>query len=182
MLLKTHGFEFGEFFLDTREKILLRGGKPFQITPKALDLLSVLVENHGHLVVKEDLMQAVWADSFVEDGNLAFTIRLLRKAFDDDAQNPRFIETVPRRGYRFIHEIEKITPETESPKEEINQQPVEKTINKRQSKIVYISAAAVALLITAIAFGTWLIRKNQAMAKFPILNESFSSEKLLRPL
>ena len=105
MLLEMQKFEFGDFLLDAKEKVLQRDGKPLPVTPKALELLLVLVENHGHLVEKNELMKAVWADSFVEEGNLAFTIRLLRKALDDDAQKPRFIETVPKRGYRFIAEV-----------------------------------------------------------------------------
>ncbi len=111
MLLKTHSFKFGEFLLNPKEKILLRGGEPLSITPKAFQLLSVLVENHGHLVEKEDLIKAVWADSFVEEGNLTFTIRLLRKALGDSSQNPRFIETVPKHGYRFIADVRSITAE-----------------------------------------------------------------------
>jgi len=106
-------FEFGDFLLDAKEKVLLRGGKPLPVTPKALELLLVLVENHGHLVEKNELMKAVWADSFVEEGNLAFTIRLLRKALNDDAQKPRFIETVPKRGYRFIAEIKRLETKEE---------------------------------------------------------------------
>jgi Tol biopolymer transport system component/DNA-binding winged helix-turn-helix (wHTH) protein len=104
--LEIQGFEFGEFFLDASEKILLRGGKPVALTPKAIQLLFVLVENHGRIVAKEDLMKAVWARSFVEDSNLTFTISLLRKALnDDDKQRSQFIETVPKRGYRFVGQV-----------------------------------------------------------------------------
>lgn len=105
MSLETHNFAFGEFLLDTQEKVLLRAGKPLPITPKALQLLFVLVEKHGHLVEKDELMKLVWAGSFVEEGNLTFTIGLLRKLLGDDTKHPRFIETVPRRGYRFIAEV-----------------------------------------------------------------------------
>jgi DNA-binding winged helix-turn-helix (wHTH) protein len=102
MSLETNGFEFGEFLLDTKEKVLWRAGKPVAITPKTFQLLLALVENHGRLVEKDELMRTVWADSYVESGNLTFTINLVRKALGDEKQNPRFIETVPRRGYRFI--------------------------------------------------------------------------------
>ena len=95
-------FEFDEFVLDTGEKILLRDGDVVPITPKVFELLLVLVENHGHIVEKDKLMDRVWANSFVEDSNLTFTVRQLRKVLGDDTQNPRFIETVPKRGYRFI--------------------------------------------------------------------------------
>ena len=106
--MENHNFEFGEFLLDAKEKVLLRDGKPLPITPKVFQLLSVLVENYGHLVEKDELMKSVWTDSFVEEGNIAYTIRLLRKSLGDDSQNPRFIETVPRRGYRFIADVRRV--------------------------------------------------------------------------
>ena len=62
-------------------------------------------------------MRAVWADSFVEEGNLAFTIRLLRKALDDDAKKPHFIETVPKRGYRFIAEVKRLAAKEDKDKQ-----------------------------------------------------------------
>lgn len=105
MLLERQKFEFADFLLDAKENVLLRDGKPLSITPKAFQLLLVLVKNHGHLVEKDELLNTVWADSFVEEGNLAFTIGLLRKVLNDNAQKPQFIETVPRRGYRFIGKL-----------------------------------------------------------------------------
>ena len=111
MLLETHNFEFGEFLLDAKEKVLLRDGKPLSITPKAFQLLFVLLENHGHLVEKDELMKSVWADSFVEEGNITFTIGLLRKLLGDDTKNSRFIETVPKRGYRFIADVRRVEAE-----------------------------------------------------------------------
>src|SRR5687768_7694254 len=113
MLLERQRFEFDDYLLDAKEKILLRDGNPVSITPKAFQLLLVLVENYGHLVEKGELMNAVWADSFVEEANLAFTIGLLRKALKDDAQKPRFIETVPKRGYRFIAEVKGVETKEE---------------------------------------------------------------------
>ena len=98
-------YEFGRFRLDPVEKTLVSAGKPLKITPKAFDTLHVLLENAGHLIEKDELLRAIWPDQFVEEGNLAYTIRLIRKALDDDADSPEFIETVPRRGYRFIGEV-----------------------------------------------------------------------------
>src|SRR5438132_11671978 len=107
MLLGTNKFEFDDFLLDAREKVLLREGKAVSITPKAFLLLLTLVENHGHLVEKEELIETVWKDSFVEEGNLAVTVLSLRKILGDDTQHPRFIETVPKRGYRFIADVKR---------------------------------------------------------------------------
>ena len=102
MLLETQVFEFGEYVLDRREGVLLRHGVPLSVPPKVLQLLIVLIENSGHIVEKEALMQRVWEGSFVEDSNLTYSIRQLRKILGDDIRRPQFIETVPRRGYRFI--------------------------------------------------------------------------------
>jgi DNA-binding winged helix-turn-helix (wHTH) protein/TolB-like protein/Tfp pilus assembly protein PilF len=129
MLLETRKFQFDDFLLDAKENVLLRGGKPVSITPKAFQLLLVLIENHGRLVEKDKLLSAVWADSFVEEGNLTFTIGLLRKVLDDNAQKPRFIETVPKRGYRFIGKL-KENEQTQS--DIISEQPLEETIKPQQ--------------------------------------------------
>lgn len=105
MLLKPQRFEFRDFLLDTKEKVLLHRGQPVSITPKIYELLLVLLENHGHLIEKNELLNRVWADSFVEESNLTFTIARIRKILGDDARKPKFIETVPRRGYRFIADV-----------------------------------------------------------------------------
>ena len=105
-------FEFSDFILDTREKLLLQKGEPVPLTPKAFELLSVLVSNHGHLVKKDELIAHVWADSIVEEANLPFTIGLLRKALGDSAQNSKFVETVPKRGYRFIADVREVNSTT----------------------------------------------------------------------
>lgn len=95
-------FRFGHFQADTINKVLRSNGEPVALTPKAFDTLAVLLENAGTLVEKDRLMEAVWQDRFVEESNLTFNIRVLRKTLGDDASAPTYIETVPRRGYRFI--------------------------------------------------------------------------------
>ena len=98
-------YEFGPFLLDPAERVLTREGRPVPLTPKAFDLLVVFVENGGHLLGKKDLMEAVWPDSFVEEGNLTFTVSSLRKALGEDRKEPQYIETVPRSGYRFVADV-----------------------------------------------------------------------------
>lgn len=102
---QTQRFRFGEFVLDAEGKILLRDRNSVPIPPKVFELLLVLVENPGHVVGKEALMERLWSDTFVEEGNLTFSVRKLRTILGDDTHNPRFIETVPKRGYRFIAEV-----------------------------------------------------------------------------
>lgn len=123
MSFKTNSFEFGDFFLDTIEKVLLRDGKPVQITPKAFELLQILVENHQHLVEKSVLMNTVWKESFVEEGNVTFTVWQLRNVLEDDRHHPRFIETVPKRGYRFIGKVREIKAEN-NPLSEVSLNPI----------------------------------------------------------
>jgi Tol biopolymer transport system component/DNA-binding winged helix-turn-helix (wHTH) protein len=100
-----HLYEFGPFRLDAEERLLARDGAAVPLTPKAFDLLRALVERHGHLVTKEELFHAVWPDSFVEESNLSSNIALIRKALGDGENGLKFIETVPKRGYRFVAEV-----------------------------------------------------------------------------
>ncbi len=103
-----HFYEFGEFRLDPFERRLLRGGRVIPLTPKAFETLCLLVENGGHLLEKNRLMEMLWADAFVEEGNLADNISKIRQALGDSRKEPKFIETVSGRGYRFIAKVEKI--------------------------------------------------------------------------
>ena len=103
-------FEFGPFRLDPSERLCLRDGQPLSLTPKAFDLLVYLVERHGHLVVKQALMNALWPDSVVEEANLAYTVSALRKVLDDDADGASVIQTVPTRGYRFVAPVKTSRP------------------------------------------------------------------------
>ncbi len=104
-------YEFGPFRLDLTEHKLLRNGTPVALTPKAFDVLVWLIERGGHLVRKEELMQEIWADSFVEEANLARTIWMLRKALDADHKRENYIETVPKLGYRFAAHVSEIAIE-----------------------------------------------------------------------
>lgn len=95
-------YEFGRFRLKSDERVLLRGEEFVPLTPKAFDILVTLLENDGRIVRKDVLMKKVWPDTFVEEGNLTQNVSLLRKALGESASGPQFIETVPRRGYRFV--------------------------------------------------------------------------------
>jgi DNA-binding winged helix-turn-helix (wHTH) protein/Tol biopolymer transport system component len=100
--MDAKAFEFGAFRLDPGDCTLLCSGEPVPLTPKAFDLLLLLVENRGRLVEKETLMKRLWPDAFVDEANLANNISLLRKALGDSAN---LIQTVPRRGYRFVGDV-----------------------------------------------------------------------------
>src|SRR5437764_645733 len=100
--MDSKAFEFGDFRLDPSDCKLLCAGEPVALTPKAFDLLLLLIENRGRLVEKETLMKRLWPDAFVDEANLANNISLLRKALGESAN---MIQTVPRRGYRFVGDV-----------------------------------------------------------------------------
>src|SRR5262245_60241655 len=103
--LSGHIHRFSDFTIDIEQKVLLRGGKAIPMAPKVFETLLALVENHGRIVLKEELMKRLWPDTFVEESNLTFNIQQLRKSLGDNAREPLYIETIPRRGYRFIAEV-----------------------------------------------------------------------------
>jgi DNA-binding winged helix-turn-helix (wHTH) protein len=94
-------YTFGRFYLDTRERVLLCDGNAVPITLKAFNILFVLVQSSGHIVEKDELMKQVWPNAFVEEANLTQHIYKLRKILGSKADGRQYIETVPRRGYRF---------------------------------------------------------------------------------
>jgi DNA-binding winged helix-turn-helix (wHTH) protein len=98
-------YEFGPYRLELATRRLLRDGEPLSLTPKAFDVLVALVERRDRVVDKAELMKVVWPDSFVEEANLSQTIFILRKTIGDDANGRPFIDTVPRRGYRFAADV-----------------------------------------------------------------------------
>jgi TolB-like protein/DNA-binding winged helix-turn-helix (wHTH) protein/Tfp pilus assembly protein PilF len=110
-----HLYEFGPFRLNKPERLLLRNGEAVPLTPKAFDLLVALVERPGHLLEKDLLLKSVWHDSFVEENNLADNISRLRKVLGDGETGRRLIETVPKRGYRFVAEVKELTGESPAP-------------------------------------------------------------------
>ncbi len=107
-----HLYEFGPYRLDTAERLLLRDGEPVALTPKAFETLAALVERSGHLIEKDELMKVVWADAFVEESNLTNNVYALRKLLGSGENGRTYIETVPKRGYRFTAPVKESPPET----------------------------------------------------------------------
>jgi Tol biopolymer transport system component/DNA-binding winged helix-turn-helix (wHTH) protein len=105
-------YEFEPFRVDGTERLLLRDGEMVPLTPKAFDTLLILLENCGHVVEKEELMKRLWPETFVEEANLAHHISLLRKTLDVDATGSKYIQTVPRRGYRFVASVKCLQDES----------------------------------------------------------------------
>lgn len=118
-------YRFGPFRLDGGERLLYQGGQPVPLTPRAIDTLLALVERHGRLVPKEELLREVWHDAFVEENNLAQHISMLRRVLARGGEGP-FIETVPKRGYRFVAPVTEAReePRAASPPAEVPAAPV----------------------------------------------------------
>src|SRR5450631_1669278 len=104
-MVSNRQYEFGRYRLDSEARVLYRQGVRVVLTPKAVDLLIALVAAEGRPIGKEDLLQRVWPDTVVEDGSLTSHISLLRKALGEGRDEPQFIETIPKRGYRFVYPL-----------------------------------------------------------------------------
>src|ERR1700692_1760413 len=98
-------YRFGQFALDSWKRTVSRADSPVSLTPKAFDVLLFLVQNPNRLVTKEELLQAVWGDAFVEEGNLTQYISHLRKALCDNSETTRLIVTIARKGYQFTARV-----------------------------------------------------------------------------
>ena len=101
-------YEFGPFRIDTEQRLLMRGEEVVPLTPKAADTLLALLANSGRVIEKDELIKAVWPETFVEEGGLARNISMLRKALGDDPEDSPYIETIPKRGYRFVAPVREL--------------------------------------------------------------------------
>ena len=106
-------YRFGQFVLDPGRRTLSRADSPVSLTPRAFDVLLFLAQNPNRLVTKEELLQAVWGDTFVEEGNLTQYISHLRKALGDNSEDTRLIVTIARKGYQFTARV--LSPMQQTP-------------------------------------------------------------------
>src|ERR1700730_156505 len=111
-------FDFGPYRLDRQARVLIRDGAIVPLTPKVLDTLVVLVDHRGSVVSKDELLHSVWPDTFVEESNLSQNISVLRKALGQEPNQRPYIETVPKRGYRFVAEVKTVTAHADSSESE----------------------------------------------------------------
>ena len=167
-------YEFGPYVMDARSRILLKDGATVRLTPKAFDTLLVLVQHASQVVEKEQLLREVWPDIFVDEGSLSHNIHGLRKVFGDDSSAPRYIETIPKRGYRFVapvkvsrndpvisDEVEEphLPAEVEGPGVPAEHGPSKlHPETKRNNRIIWAGIVAVALVVAAIAVFVYMKR------------------------
>ncbi len=121
---ENRSYSFKSFRLDVEERRLFHNGVSISLEPKVFDLLTVLVGHSGHLVEKDELLKLVWSDSFVEEANIARTIYTLRKVLGEKSDEQQFIETVAKKGYRFVAKVTEISEENEPKAEKKKQKAV----------------------------------------------------------
>src|SRR5687767_14748027 len=138
-------YEFDEFRLYPQERLLLKDKKRVALTPRVLDLLIVLVRHDGELVRKDELLNSIWPDSFVEEGNISRAVSTLRKNLGVQSNGSDFIETVPKLGYRFVAPVHKGLVDVSPPRR-----------IKTDRRLLLAAAGALSVIVMAVfAFYFW---------------------------
>jgi TolB-like protein/DNA-binding winged helix-turn-helix (wHTH) protein/Flp pilus assembly protein TadD len=162
----NHLYAFGPYRLDPSQRLLFRGSAIVALTPKAVDTLLVLVERHGELVTKEELLNRVWSGTFIEEGTVVRNVSFLRKALGITDNGQEYIETHSKRGYRFVAEVRRVEQHEEmsDKREEPASQPAaisskSDVVHRRPGWGVWIPASVIAIFILAVAV-TVLLRSR----------------------
>ncbi len=145
-------YEFGPFRVDAEKETLLRAGEAVALTPKNFQILLVLVRHSQEIVTKDDLLKAVWPDTFVEEANLSRNIFMLRKALGESPQDHKYILTVPGRGYRLAENV-RLVADQEFSLVAAHHQKVEIQVTEKRS--LKLATAVAAFLVIAAALGAW---------------------------
>ena len=175
---QKHLYTFGEFTVNAEDHTVSRNGDTVPVTPKMFDLLLVFVQHPGRVLGKDFLLKSVWPNSFVEEGNITFNIGQLRKALDDNVQSPIYIETIPRRGYRFLPPVEASTETLPDDAEPVTDtQSPDATPSPTRRPYLIAVVAAILLIAGVVGLGGWLFRDGKA-SSLPILTTPFEEEKL----
>src|SRR5678815_3424780 len=140
---------FDSFRVDVAERLLFKENREVSLTPKVFDTLLVLLENSSHVMTKKELMQQVWPDSFVEENNLAQNISILRKALGKTHEGEDYIQTVPKRGYRFVGDVRATGSEEESVI--VRERTRARIVVERDDEDPVASARVIDVLPTAVA-------------------------------
>ncbi len=177
-----HIYEFGPFRLDAEERVLRRDGEAVSIPPKDLETLLVLVERAGHIVEKDELLQKVWPGVFIEEGNLARHVFNIRQVLGDAPDGRNYIETVPKRGYRFVGAVKEesgpaIPPVSITPAEPTATPPA------KSRRAAWLWTLAAILFVAAVGIGIrlWMARSAPSgrvmLAVLPFANLSGDSHE-----
>jgi Tol biopolymer transport system component/DNA-binding winged helix-turn-helix (wHTH) protein len=171
-------YEFGDYRLDPLARVLSLRDRPIALAPKSFDLLRLMVERRGRVLERDELMRALWPDTIVEEANLTFQVSTLRKALGEDGS--KWIETVPKHGYRFMAPVREVRETPAMPPEEVRPEdtravksveavntvatgpgagaPAAKFPARRTAPLIAIVLVA-AIALTALAAVGWLRRE-----------------------
>ena len=170
-------YEFGSFRLDPAERLLLCDGKPIALSAKAFEVLLILVENSGRLVTKSELIQTLWPNTFVEEGNLTQNISVLRKALGGSDNGKQYIATVPKLGYRFTAPVTEVSEQPDETRDFSG--PVKVPTSRR-----YVLPALAAVVTVALASVFFFLKGKQdridsvAVLPFTVVSSLPDSEYL----
>jgi len=170
-----HIYEFGPFRLDAQKRFLLRDGQPIKLFPKEFDTLLALVEASGRDMKKEELMQRIWPDSFVEESNLTTNISHLRKALGENPQQHQYIVRVPGGGYRFVADVKEVgaekAPELPVEREEMLVREPSRVAAAaptwRKSRLTFLAAVVLLTLAVIISYHFWQRRQIASAPSAP---------------
>jgi DNA-binding winged helix-turn-helix (wHTH) protein len=165
-------FAFDGFTLDPANHLLLRDGSQVALPPKAFDTLAYLVENHSRLVTRDELMKAVWPDTFVEDANVTVYVSLLRKALGEE-EGRRYIETVPRKGYRLIADVRVVADDVTAAVTEAEATPTPGVL-PRHTFLWWAAAMGVVLVLGVLVLAAGRLRHPLALRRVRLT--SFGAE------
>jgi DNA-binding winged helix-turn-helix (wHTH) protein/tetratricopeptide (TPR) repeat protein len=167
-------YEFGPFRVDPEKEVLLRAGQPVQLTPKTFQILLVLVRRHQEVVTKDDLMKAVWPDTFVEEANLSRNIFMLRKALGETPQDHQYVLTVPGRGYRFAETV-RLVPEQQVSVVAAHHSKVQLQVEETKPWAWIAVAAAVLVAVAVGTFQRFVQRPSVLTAKDTVVLADFAN-------
>src|SRR5256885_4153920 len=158
-------YQFGPFRLDPAERLLLHEGQAVPLSPKAFDLLVLLTENSGHLLEKDDLMKKIWPETVVEEVNLAHNISIIRRALAGRGNGQEYVETVPKRGYRFAAPVQNLAAKSVgqasaeiASREGEDAKTVTSTTRWRVALVAAVLAATAVTLLLWLDPGEWRAR------------------------
>lgn len=157
-------YSFGQFQLHPERRALFSQGKVVPLAPKALEMLLLLVENSGEVLEKQELLEHLWPGSIVEEANLSQTIYLLRRALGEGASGQQFVETIPKRGYRFVAPVEQFVEEA-SREPERSSAPKPVAVEKSSRKPLWITLGGVILLASLLFLFIWFPRQEAKKAE-----------------
>lgn len=173
-----HIYEFGEFRLQTEDGTLWRGNDRVAVTQKAIEMLTLLVENQGRVVTRDEIIERLWPDTFVDENNLSVTVSMLRKAFGENADAAKLIETIPRKGYRFNGNVAVSSNSVIVTEREFTRATIEHTqiddeaatvaiaqLEKRAGRqTIVLAGVAIGVLLLAGVFGWGYLSKKDALS------------------